>query len=198
MANRRISRIIPIVLVIVIIIIVIVAAISLVRLVFFSGSAAPAQTDVSRQELLNTTAGHSVGLTVRGPIVANEDFHSYNITISPSARTIKTYTGYLDTIVEQQSLGNNTAAYEQFVYALDKANFMLGAELTGESNDIRGICATGEVSSFNLTKDGQPVKTLWTSTCKGSPGSLKANNEQLTRLFVNQIPDASQLIRRAF
>jgi len=198
MANYRTSRILPIILVIVIIIIAIAALVSLARVVFFSGtSTAPAAiADVSKEALLNTSASHSVSMTVRGPIVADEEFHSYKIDISPNSRQVTTFKGYLDTVVDRTSLGNSVAAYEEFVYALDKADFVKGTELAGDKNDVRGICATGRVYQFSVLNNGDSVKTLWTSTCKGSTGSLKASTTQLTELFTNQIPDSDKLIKK--
>jgi hypothetical protein len=196
MANYRTSRILPIILVIVIIIIAIAAIVSLARVVFFSGSSTPEISDVSRDALLSTTAGRSVSMTVRGPIVADEEFHSYQIDISPSSREVKTYTGYLETVVGSITLGNSVASYEQFVYALDKADLADGQELVGDRNDVRGICATGRVYEFSILNSGDVIKRLWTSTCKGSTGSLDASVVQLTSLFVNQIPDADKLIKQ--
>jgi hypothetical protein len=195
MVNYRTSRILPIILVIVIIIIAIAAIVSLARIVFFSGTSMPTVVDESRTALLTTTAGRSVTMTVRGPIVADEEFHSYRIDISPGSRTIKTYTGYLENIVASNSLPNSVAAYEQFVYALDKANFSKGIQLEGDRNDVRGVCATGRVYEFSIMNNEEIVKKLWTSTCKGSVGSLRSNVTQLTSLFVNQIPDADKLIK---
>ena len=198
MANYRTSRIIPVVLVVVIIIIAIAALVSLARVVFFSGSSTPAttQVDVSQAALVNTSAGRSVLMTVRGPIVADERFRSYQMTISPSARTITTYTGYLDTVVDQTSLSNSVASYEEFVFALDKANLAKGKQLEGDKNDTRGICAIGSVYEFTILNNGESVKKLWTSTCKGSPGSLEANVTQVTNLFVKQIPGADAQIKK--
>ncbi|MFZ3010034.1 MAG: hypothetical protein WA030_03400 [Candidatus Microsaccharimonas sp.] len=197
MAHYRTSRILPVALVIIIIIIAIAALVSLARIVFFSStSTTPAAVDTSRTALLNTTVGRSVSMTVRGPIVADEEFQSYQIDISNSVREIKTYKGYLDTVVDSVALSNNVAAYEQFVYALDKANLAKGVELSGDRNDIRGVCATGRVYEFTILNNGTSVKHLWTSTCKGSAGSLNASVTQLTSLFVNQIPDADTLIDR--
>jgi hypothetical protein len=196
MASYRTSRIVPIILIIVIIIIAIAAIVSLARVVFFSGSAAPAVVDQSREALLSTTAGRSVSMTVRGPIVADEKFHSYQIDITPSSRTIRTYNGYLENVVASTALVNSVAAYEQFVYALDKANLPKGVELIGDRNDVRGVCATGRVYEFSILNDGKEVKKLWTSTCKGSKGSLNASVTQLTSLFVNQIPDGDKLIKK--
>lgn len=194
MVSYRTQRVLPVVLVIVIIIIAVAALVSLARAVFFSGESSTSEVvDVSRQALLNTSDGHSVAMTVRGPIVAQEEFNSYTISVSPSNRTMTTYTGYLDTVVEQQALGNNVAAYEQFVYALDKADLADGRELDEDRDDVRGVCATGRVYEFFINADGETVKRLWTSTCSGSRGSLDANVEQLRELFTAQIPDARSL-----
>lgn len=197
MANYKTSRILPVVLVVAIVIVAIVALVSLARLVFFSGESntTPEAEDVSRTALVDTSAGKSVRMTVRGPIVADEAFHSYQVNISANQRSITTYNGYLDTVVAQNNLGNNTAAYEQFVYALDKANLAKGTALEGDRNDIRGICATGRVYEFSILSGGESIKTLWTSTCNGSRGSLDASVNQLTSLFINQIPDSQNLIR---
>ena len=198
MANYRTSRILPIILVIVIIIIAIAALVSLARVVFFSGSSNTSSSvvDSSREALLNTSAGRSVSMTVRGPIVADESFQSYKIDVSANNREVTTYKGYLDTVVDRLTLGNNVAAYEEFVYALDKADFSLGTELVGEKNDTRGICATGRVYEFSILDNGKTVKRLWTSTCKGSLGSLEASVAQLTDLFVTQIPGSEDLIEQ--
>jgi len=198
MANYRTSRIIPVVLVVVIIIIAIAALVSLARVVFFSGSNTDnsAQVDVSRDALLNTSAGHRVTMTVRGPIVADEEFHSYEIAISPDSRTINTYTGYLDTVVSHETLGNNISSYEEFVHALDKAELAKGDQFKGDKNDTRGICATGSVYQFGIYDGTTEVKNLWTSTCSGSKGSLDASVKQLTDLFVSQLPSADTLIKK--
>ncbi len=196
MAHYRTSRILPVALVIIIIIIAIAALVSLARIVFFSTPTTPAAVDTSKTALLDTTVGRSVSMTVRGPIVADEEFQSYQIDISNSVREIKTYKGYLDTVVDSVALTNNVAAYEQFVYALDKADLAKGVELSGDRNDVRGICATGRVYEFTIFNNKKPVKRVWTSTCKGSTGSLNASVTQLTSLFVNQIPDAEKLIDR--
>jgi hypothetical protein len=197
MANYRTSRILPIILVIVIIIVAIAALVSLARVVFFSTpSTGTAQVDTSREALLNTTAGRSVSMTVRGPIVADEKFRSYKIDISANERTIKTYTGYLDTVIDNDTLGNSVAAYDEFVHALDKANLAKGKQFEGDKNDTRGICATGSVYDFQILDGKNVVKDLWTSTCSGSSGSLDASVIQLTNLFTKQIPGADTKIQK--
>lgn len=197
MATFRTSRIIPIALVLIVIAIAIAALVSLARAVFFSGDGqTTSKVDVSREALLSTTANRSVRVTVRGSIVADEQFRSYQITISPSSRIVTTYNGYLDKQIDQISLPNNIPAYEEFVYALDRANFVKGTELTGEKNDTRGICASGLVYQFDVLQDNKTVKNLWTTTCKSGKGSLVADVSQLKKLFVDQVPGAATLISK--
>lgn len=196
MVNYRTTRILPIALIVIISVIAVAALVSLARVIFFSGASTPAVVDVSRDALLNTSAERSVTMTVRGPIVADEEFHSYKISISPNNRNLTTYGGYLANAVDHVNLGNSVASYEQFVYALDKANLAKGVELEGDKNDVRGICATGRVYEFVIANKDQSVKTLWTSTCKGSTGSLNASVNQLTELFTDQIPNAKKLISK--
>lgn len=192
----RNSRIIPVALILIIAAIAIAALVSLARTVFFSGGSSQtvSQTDTSTDSLLNTAINHSVTMTVRGVIVADEEFRSYTITITPTSRTLTTYSGYQDAPISQIAASNNTPAYEQFVYALDRANLVKGTELTGADNDTRGICADGKLYSFSVIKDGKSVKSLWTSSCKESKGSLNANVGNLTAMFIDQIPKGIELI----
>lgn len=189
------SRTIPVVLIIIVMIIAIGALITAGRNLFSdTGSESSEQVDVGRDTLLDTTPGHSVQMTVRGPIVGDEQHHSYQVTISPSGRSLVTYKGYLESVIKDHELSNNTKAYEEFVYALDKANFMRGEVLEGDENDTRGICADGRIYSYSVINTGDAVKTLWTSTCSGSRGSLKASNQQINDLFLDQIPSSDKYL----
>ncbi len=198
MARYSQNRFLPVLLIIIVMIIAVVAIVSLARAVFFSGdrnAEQAQQIDVSREALLSTDVDRSVRMTIRGPIVADEDFNSYRITVSPDSRSMVTYRGYLDAPIDRNNLSNNTAAYEEFVHALDKANLALGVAFEGEADDTRGICATGRVYEYEILDSDNVVKRLWTSTCSGSKGSLNASVEQLTNLFVKQIPDARSALR---
>ena len=89
MTTYRSSRVLPTILTVVVIIIVIAGVVALARLLFSGGgssSTSNQEVNVARQSLLTTTDGHAVRMTVRGPIVADEDFRSYRITISPKDR----------------------------------------------------------------------------------------------------------------
>lgn len=200
MERNGLRRLIPIVLVIVVIGIAITALVSVGRTFFGGSSPSPSaspssssQATTDSQGLTSTLADRSVRMTVRGPITAQESFHSYTVTISPDARNMTTYQGYLGQTVDNSQLTNNLQAYEQFVFALDRANLMEGTPLTGDANDTRGICATGRIYLFEMLQGTNTVKALWTSSCKGSAGSLKANLTQVSQLFRSQIPNFTKL-----
>ena len=191
------SRVVPIVLVLIVVAIAIAALVSVGRAVFGGNDSQDTeQVDMGVQSLLNTSVGRSVRMTVRGPIVADEEFRSYQIAVDPSNRRITTYSGYRDQTLENTQLSNNTKAYEEFVHALNRANFMKGEELEGEKNDTRGICATGRVYEFEVLQGNSVIKRLWTSTCKGSKGSLEASLKQIETLFNQQVPDSEKIIRK--
>ena len=197
--KSKLIRIAPILLIIAIAILAITAIVSIGRMMLGGGSNQPAQKteeqEASIVERLKNEVGRSVKMTVRGPIVANEDARSYTVEISNSQRSLKTYKGYTAEVIDDVKLDNNSAAYDELVYALNKANMMKGVALTGEADDLRGICASGHTYDFAILKNGEVVKHLWTSTCAGSKGSLDANVEQLQNLFISQIPNNSQIVR---
>lgn len=198
--QRNRARFFPLVIIIIVVALVIAAIVSIGRAVFNSGNDQPAvetsRIDKNREALLNTSTGRSVSMTVRGPIVAEEEFTSYRVSISNAERAMNVYKGYLEERTNGKSLGNNTQAYEQLVYALDKANMVqANAQTEDETNeDLRGICARGYVYEFAVLSGGNEVAKLWTSSCEGSKGTLDASKEQLSELFLAQIPGSEDLI----
>jgi hypothetical protein len=183
------------IIVLIVVAIAIAALVSAGKAIFGGDKGSTSQTDAGQTALLNTAAGNSVRMTVRGPIVADEDFRSYRVSVDASGRNLSTYSGYISQVIDSKQLDNNTKAYEQFVYALDKADMMKGTALTGAADDTRGICATGRVYEFEVLQGGMVVKRLWTSTCRGSSGSFKGSVDQVSKLFLDQIPNSKTLLK---
>lgn len=194
MNNSGIQRIVPIALVLIIIAVVIAAVVSVGRGIF-GGESEPV-TDTGKEALLNTSLDRSVRMTVRGPIVGDETFHTYTITVAPNSRNLTTYQGYLANQVDAVDQGNSSKAYTQFVYALDRARMVEGEELTGEANDMRGICSNGRLYVYEVMQASNVVKSLWTTTCGNARGSLKASNQVLVRLFQAQVPNAARVTNK--
>ena len=184
-------RIFPLILVVIVIIALITGMITVGRYLF-ADKEEPVDEGLvtAKDELLTLNVSRSVRMTIRGPIVADEEFTSERIEVSPISRQYKTYSGYIDSIEKSKSYDNSMKAYEEFVYALDKAAMTKSAKVDStESEDVRGICATGKIYEFEIVNAGEPVKRYWTSTCKGSPGTFGASVEQVTNLFTDQIPE---------
>ena len=197
-SKNSLSRFIPILLVIVIMIVAIAAVIAIGRALLGGGSSNnstnTAVTDEGRTALLTVDTSRSVRLTVRGPIVSDESFRSYRVTISPEERDITTYAGYLEKVIETKKFDNNNRAYEELVHALDKRRMMDGRVLTEEQNDLRGICASGQIYQFDTLVNGETVRSLWTSDCDGSKGSATANVSEVINMFLNQIPEGRKIV----
>jgi hypothetical protein len=192
------SRVVPIILILIVVAIAIAVLVSVGRAIF-GGSTNSQQTskvNLGEESLLNTAGDRSVRMTVRGPLVADENFRSYQIAVDSSSRRLTTYSGYLDKTIDNIQLGNSAKGYEEFVYALNRANLMKGEELDDEKDDRRGICATGRVYEFEVLQGNSVIKRLWTSTCKGSQGSLKASVKQIEKLFNDQIPDSRKTLTK--
>lgn len=151
--------------------------------------------DEARAALLSSDVTRSVRLTVRGRIVADENFRSYQITISPSSRIMTTYEGYIATAIDSKKLDNNFPAYEELIFALDKRKMMDGRVLSEEQNDLRGVCATGRLYEFETLVNGETLKKLWTSDCDGAKGSALANVSEIMDMFLQQIPEGQAMAR---
>lgn len=190
-------RLFPILLVAIIMIIAIVALVSAGR-ALFGGKPSANQTastqDQAQANLLDTATNRGVRVTVRGAIVAQENFRSYQIVVTPATRAMTVYKGYLGDVLDSKQYTNNIKAYDEFVHALDKANFTKG-ESTKDKEDTRGICASGTVYEYDLLDGTNSTKRLWTSTCSGSKGTFQASVDQVQGLFSKQIPDYASLTK---
>lgn len=195
MASYRTTRFLQITFAVLVVVLVIGVIGYVGRMLFFP-TAVVNSPDKGQTALVSTLADSQVRMTVRGPIVADENFRTYQFAITPNERLLTLSKGYMDEQFDNIALSNNIPSYEQFVYALSRAGMMNGAELSGESNDTRGICATGRLYKFEVLKAGKTVKMLWSTSCGNTSGSETANISTLRKLFIDQIPGASAKIGR--
>lgn len=197
MPYYRTTKVLPIVFTILIIAGAIAALVSVARIAFFpNGSLDMPELVSSQQSLINTNAERSVKMTVRGPIVAVEDFRSYTIEITPNYRRLYIYRGYGDQLVGSKLLDNNLSSYGEFVYSLYRADFMKGAEMVEQDVELRGICATGSLFEFEILKNNETENKLWATSCSNSKGNLNTKTQPITKLFIAQIPEAQKMINQ--
>lgn len=189
------SRLLPVVLAVVVITVAIFAVVSVGRAILNRGETVAPEDDSVSRSLLSTDADRSVRMTVRGPILADEEFNSYEIEVSPIARTMTTFEGYERRVIESERFGGSTSAYGEFVHALNRAGFTREAELEDEQDDTRGVCADGRLYTFEILQAQSVVKSLWTSSCKRAAGSFRGEAAYIRDLFLKQIPDSNVLLR---
>ena len=134
------SNILPIIIMVIIAVVAIIALVTLGRNLLRGDSDGEVVNDAATRALLNTEADRSVSMAVRGQIVAEENFRSYDIEISPIGRRMTIYKGYKNEVLEAVRLSNSTEAYTEFVNALNRANFAEEAQLPDRLNDVQGIC----------------------------------------------------------
>lgn len=196
-------RIIPILIAILVIGLIVAGLVSLGRMILFPSDGGTSTGEQSateptlEEEVLNTDSDRSVRYTVRGAIIADEKFRSYQIIVSPTERRVTEYQGYLDTITASRTFPNNQTAYDEFVHALANADIAAVREVKDE--DMRGVCATnGRLYVFETVSGTRATNTIWTSTCSGSPGTMKAKIGQIHALFTNQIPDFQPMFDKVY
>lgn len=190
------SKVLPVVLVILVTIVAIFALVSVGRALLNRGdNAAESEESPAEQSLLVSEIDRSVRMTIRGPIVADENFNYYQITVGPAIRTITTYEGYQDRVLETKQFANSTAAYEEFVYALSELNYTDSVQAGEVVDDVRGVCATGRLYHFDILQAQSVIRSSWIASCRGSEGTFKGDAVATRDLFLRQIPDGNELLR---
>lgn len=153
------------------------------------------QQEQNRRQVTTIHSGRSVRMTVYGPVVANEDRESYEVSVSPSTRRFVAYKGYNQTQVESYSYDNSFEGYQQFVHALSRAGFDKERKVSDEQADDRGACSSGKRYVYELFENGDMIKRVWTTTCGNTKGTYAGTNTVTKDLFNRQIPQFSTVIR---
>lgn len=140
-------------------------------------------------------AERSIRLTVGGKIVADEDYRSYVVDISPMKRTLTISKGYSQEVINFYEYSNNAKAYEEFVYALEAAGFDKERSVSDDAADIRGVCPNGERYEFEVYDDDKLLRRLWATSCRGT-GTFGGKVESVLKLFKAQIPSDNKELRK--
>lgn len=129
-----------------------------------------------------------VQLTVSGPIVGDQQFQSYRITVGREQTLMETRSGYEGTVIDQRSYANNQESYTNFLRALDVAGFTKG-DKENPNKDERGMCANGDRFVMQIRDGSYDIQRFWSTTCRGL-GNFGGNTQEIRRLFNAQIPQA--------
>jgi hypothetical protein len=148
--------------------------------------------DSGEAALVTISDGSGVRMTVRGKIVADEVHNSYQITVRPQSRIMNVYQGYLGTLTKSKVDTNNFEAYTEFAYALAHVGLMKGKE---SSIDVRGICPSGILTTFEVLDGDNTIKTLWHTSCAKDAESFIGKYNDVEKIFIGQIVDYKTLIK---
>jgi len=141
------------------------------------------------QKPLSDYAGTAsvVQLKVSGPIVGDQQFQSYQVTVGRDNVTIDTMSGYQNTLIAEKTYPNNQESYVNFLRALDFAGFTKG-DTKSTNTDERGTCATGDRDVLQILNGTSETQRFWTTTCRGQGGTFKGSTDAIRRLFNLQVP----------
>jgi hypothetical protein len=129
-----------------------------------------------------------VRMTVDGPIIAEQQHQAYRISVGRSETRIETLQGYEYETIESKTYDNNQQAFFNFLRAIELDGFTKGlAKADSQTQDERGVCATGNRFVFEIMSGTSQVQRYWTTSC-GNQGTFKGNAQRVKQLFDRQIP----------
>lgn len=142
------------------------------------------QQPIDLTSLANT--GDSVQLVTEGAISADSTHREIKITIGQSTSELDVIGGYNGNVISSHQIGNNEAAYNNFLHALALAGFSDG-NLSASQNE-QGHCPLGYRYLYQVVDASGNVKQkLWNDTC--GVGTFKGQGPLIRQLFQLQLPD---------
>jgi hypothetical protein len=128
-----------------------------------------------------------VRMTVDGPIIAEQQHQAYRISIARSETRIETLQGYEYETIESKTYENNQESFTNFLRAIDLAGYARGVKADSQTQDERGVCATGNRFIFEIINGTREVQRYWSTSC-GKQGTFKGDGARVKQLFDRQIP----------
>ncbi len=162
-------------------------------MIFRGGGDSSTQTNKEGSKLLNyANTSVEMQFTTLGPVSADLTHNSVRVTIGNTSSSIDVVQGYEGHITATKSYANNSAAYADFLQALQLAGYNLGS--TDKTlADERGRCATGNRYVLGIKDGNREIQRYWSTTCGGAATS-KAKPDIIKSLFVAQIPDYDEIV----
>ena len=137
---------------------------------------------------------NQVRYIMRGRINAREDHRVLTITVGRNGRTAVISEGYNGRIVKAERLGNDSAAYKQFLAAIANEGFTDAREASS-SIVPDGACPKGRRYDFEVVQGGELKQSLWTTSCGRIDGTFAGDNRDIEILFEQQIPEYDEFVK---
>lgn len=173
----------------------IVLAVAAVILIASRDPASKNVSDADRQinltELVNTSV--DAVFTQEGEIKGESEHDSVRITVNRNQRRIEHFRGYDGRVLRTETYSNTQEAFDHFLHALKNTGFSAAQEPKYESH--KGVCPFGNRYIYELLDSGQRVMRLWSTTCRDQDGNFAGEENQVRKLFQNQIPEYREFAR---
>lgn len=166
----------------------------LVNVIFNKGGVPRKEAKETVNLLTNPTANTKIEMIARGPVIAEEKHYEIVITITENSRKLVIYRGYeRKQEYKKVELGNNSAAFHEFLRALDQNDF---AKKQGKDLASTSVCAGGNLVIFKIMDGDKVVHSTYTSDCKGST-NMAGKDKAITDFIMNQIDGGKDLINKS-
>lgn len=150
-------------------------------------STAPATTTTNKTPLVSyANSDATASMLIDGPVVVDEIHQALRISVDRSQSKVELINGYEGNVVREETFANNTAGYEAFLKALDKALFDSPVSKS-ISADERGYCPLRNRFVYTLSTGTKDIVRTWTSSC--GIGNYTGDRALTRTLFINQIPN---------
>lgn len=161
-------------------------------LVFFRGGSDDKKATPKALNEYSYDSSSEVSFTTRGAINGDDKHRSIRIIVARDYRRIDVVQGYEGNVIKTQQFVNNSEAYREFLYAIDRAGF-LNEKKIDEKQDIQaGRCSTGSLFIYEHNVGTEEISESWNATCKDM-GTFVGNTTLVRSLFQAQITDYSQI-----
>jgi len=131
-----------------------------------------------------------VKLSIDGPVVAQQNHQSVEITVGKNNVTYDQFVGYNGQSVNIQSFPNTVASYDVFLHALYYSNYLKGNTDPNKSNES-GVCPLGTRYVYAIQNGSKTMQRFWSSSC--GVGTFGGNAALVQTLFQAQVPNYSSL-----
>ncbi|NBU34103.1 hypothetical protein EB118_03890 [bacterium] len=139
----------------------------------------------------------AVSVEASGPIVGDENYISYNIEVTDSYRQITTFIGYQRRPTNTKKYDNNSVAYQAFLRALERNNFLTSLRIQGDDDGL-AACPSGNRYAYILKDQNEQISRLWSTSCTGRQGTMGGASAAVRSLFRAQIPDYTTILSNQY
>lgn len=135
-----------------------------------------------------STTDVQVRMSVRGPIVNNQEHEQMVMTVGRDQTIGQLQSGYQGNVTRTEQTGNNNVSYQAFLSALHNSGFTK-EKLAPTGIQYEGACPNGKRYTFEFINGGKDApKSTWATSCGKKIGTFDGDLSMVRNLFAAQLP----------